>query len=148
MTGEPQNTVNGAIFMDRDQPIGNTNGTDGRGRLHVFAANTLAEPVPVSVVSGGGGSAIPSVSVVGAPTAGTEYSYTFPASLISFIFQARSGRARIRIAFAAGQTADGGNYFTVHPGNSWSDGNFGGKTVYFRTDRASETIEIPLSTSS
>jgi hypothetical protein len=35
--------------MDRSKPIGNSEGTDDRGRLHVKIANKGTEPIPVSL---------------------------------------------------------------------------------------------------
>ena len=39
---------NAAPTVDRSSPIGNSPGTDDRGRMHVKAANTNQEPIPVA----------------------------------------------------------------------------------------------------
>jgi len=54
--------------MDRSKPIGNSEGTDDRGRLHVKVSNKLTEPVPVFLTDIG-------------PESGTEiHQYTAAAS--------------------------------------------------------------------
>lgn len=42
--------VNAALIMDRSPPLGNSEGDDGRGRLHVKVSNKATEPIPVAVV--------------------------------------------------------------------------------------------------
>ena len=42
--------VMSALHMDRSKPLGNSEGLDDRGRLHVKIGNMDTEPIPVNVV--------------------------------------------------------------------------------------------------
>ena len=42
------------LHTDRDPPVGNSAGDDGRGRLHTKISNKIDEPIPVAVVSPAG----------------------------------------------------------------------------------------------
>lgn len=42
------------LHTDRDPPVGNSAGDDGRGRLHTKISNKADEPVPVMFTNGGG----------------------------------------------------------------------------------------------
>lgn len=44
---------NSQMTIDRSSPVGNSPGADDRGRLHVKLANTVLEPVPISITGGG-----------------------------------------------------------------------------------------------
>lgn len=41
--------VTAGLIMDRSKPIGNSEGSDDRGRLHVKVSNKDTEPIPVTI---------------------------------------------------------------------------------------------------
>lgn len=43
------------LHTDRDPPVGNSAGDDGRGRLHTKISNKDSEPVPVKILIGSSG---------------------------------------------------------------------------------------------
>lgn len=74
---------------------------------------------------------------VGTPD--SEVSQALPANTKAFKLRCR-GSARLQLSHQAGAT--GSNYFTVAPGNVYTDENFyTSLTIYFRTSKM-ETVEI------
>ena len=82
----------------------------------------------------------PTIYNVSAPAAGTEVSQALTAGTKAFIIRVR-GPANLQLAFVSTESST--NFITVAKGSAYSqDGlNFSG-TLFFQTDKASQTVEI------
>lgn len=85
--------------------------------------------------------ATPLIINAAAATANTEYSYTFSANTKKILIRPRTD-ANVKFAYTSGQSAT--NYITIPNGSSFSldDLNLNGVTIYFQTDKPSNTLEI------
>lgn len=82
----------------------------------------------------------PTIANVSAPVAGTEYNYSLPAGTKSYRLNAR-GNAKVQLAVQAG--ASNTEYVTIFAGSEHRDQNLNtATTLYFRTNKDSEIIEI------
>lgn len=83
----------------------------------------------------------PIVINVPAPTANTEYSYTFSANTKKILIQSRLS-SNVQFAYVSGQS--GTNFITIPNGSGFSTDqlNLNGVTIYFQTNKASNTLEI------
>lgn len=87
------------------------------------------------------GATTPKVYNVSCPLAGTEYSQALSAGTVRYTLRSRGG-GKIQYSFTLG--ASGTTYITVMPGCSESEDGLSltGKTLYFQSSKASDTIEI------
>lgn len=102
-----------------------------------FSPSGAAAP-PVEF-EGASGYTVENVSVA---LASTEVSHTLPANTVKFALRARNF-SRIQLADSTGNTAT--TYITISPGVCWPSETLDGDvshTIYFETNKASETIEI------
>lgn len=130
--------VTSPLHVDRTPNVGNSEGDDGRGRLHTKISNKVTEPVPVFVTDASPTSAVPTIFNVACPVAGTEYSQALPANTRRFIIRARKSS---KILFAYQPAAS--EYVTIEMGVSFEDTNlYISQTIYFRNSKADEVIEI------
>jgi hypothetical protein len=83
----------------------------------------------------------PAVANVAAPSANTEYSFTFPANTLHFTLKSRK-YGRLQLTYSAGNS--GTIFLTAAPGTVYSVSSalVGGLTIYFQSTQASDTIEI------
>lgn len=114
MTG----SINNKLYLDRDKNIGNTDGTDGKGRAHVKISNKITEPVPVIQQTLTG---VPKrFRLAGSTTPGTEQtliSETVPAGktwnvILAGALTRMTGRWRLLVdgtLEGSGYTGPGGN---------------------------------------
>lgn len=91
------------------------------------------------------------VARVAITLADTEYSYTFPANTVSWTFKLRTPGQNLFYASATGKlpvSGDNTTYMTMPPmGARSQDGmEWGGKTMYFESDGASQVVEIEVFT--
>jgi len=83
---------------------------------------------------------LPVIANISVPTANIEQSYSLPSNTKRFKLQAR-GDSKIQLAYTNGQTNV--QFITVFPGNDYNEINIEGSlTLYFRTNKNNETIEI------
>ena len=134
-----------ALKVDRGIAVGNSpppSNPDGRRRIHVYVANESGEPLPITVEN------MTSIEATSAeiinlstPLANTEYSQLLPLNTKKFSLRVR-GIATTRVAWVSGETAT--NYFTIPPGCTMSEDlvKLDTITVYLRTDKPSQIIEI------
>jgi hypothetical protein len=123
--------------MDRSKPIGNSEGTDDRGRLHVKVANQQTEPIPV-YQTGSATNTTPQIFNISCPVANQEYSIALPANCTEFFIQARKSSTVLFAYSAASPT-----YWTIWPGGFHKDQNFyTSQTIYFRCSKPDEIIEV------
>ena len=82
----------------------------------------------------------PTVFNKSAPLADTEVSQALSSSTKKFTIKVR-GFAKLQLSFVSGES--GTKFITVHPGAAYSEDliDFSG-TLFFQTDRASQTVEI------
>lgn len=131
--------INGTMVVDRGSPMGNSPGSDNRGRLHVFVANTSSEPLPVTFTTE---ALDPEIVNFPVAAANTEESYTFPDGTKKWSMYCRNDSV-MKIAWESGES--GTVFKTIYPGNEYGeDVDVGGKTVYFQTSKAGEVVEISL----
>lgn len=88
----------------------------------------------------------PLISIVATDT--TEDSHTLRAHTRAFQLRC-NGWEKLRIAWISGETANGGDYFVLNPGEVWweDDVYFGGeqKIIYFRApDIPSGTVDVSI----
>jgi hypothetical protein len=89
-----------------------------------------------------GGLATPTVTNVAIPTANTEQSHMFAATVKKFIIKSRE-RGKLQIAYSSGQT--GTKYITVRPGSIYCMDDLqlaGVLTLYFRSSKANDVLEV------
>jgi hypothetical protein len=102
--------------MDRSKPIGNSEGTDDRGRLHVKVNNKDAEPVPVAIISEGPGSLFETLQFTGSATTTEVDLPATPGEDISQVIiscQTQFPAAK-RLLFSLD---NGATFFTMAPGS-------------------------------
>ena len=91
-------------------------------------------------ISGDGTVTNPTVVNQSVVTANVEESYTFPAGTKRFILRSRS-KGNMKVSYTLGDSSV--NYMTVYAGNYYEELNIDfGDTIYFQTDKSSDTIEI------
>ena len=99
--------------------------------------------IKVKDIFGGGGlaSTTPKIYNVSVPLANTEVSQALTASTKYFMIKAR-GSSKLQFAFISTESST--NFITVPAGSSYSESGLSltGKTIYFQTSKASETVEI------
>ena len=83
----------------------------------------------------------PTIFNKSAPTANTEVSQLLSNNTKKFIIKVRSGNAKLQLAFVSTESST--NFITVPAGAVYEDDglDFSG-TVYFQTNKASQTVEI------
>ena len=76
------------------------------------------------------------------PIADTEYSQALPSRTKRFEIHTESRRGTIKLSYVAGGTTS--NYRTIKPGNTYpeKDIDVTGMILYFRINKAGETVEI------
>lgn len=84
-------------------------------------------------------------------SANTQYSYTFPSNTVSWTFKLRTPGASLFYSSATGKlpvSGDASTYMTMLPmGARSQDGvEWGGVTMYFETDTASQVVELEIFT--
>lgn len=87
-------------------------------------------------------STTPAIYNVSAPVAGTEYSQVLTDGTKKIFVSSRDRKATVQFSFVSSTT--GTNYITIPAGASYNEEglNLTGVTIYFQTDKASQTIEI------
>lgn len=83
--------------------------------------------------------------------ANTQYSYTFPSNTVSWTFKLRTPGATLYYSSATGKlpvSGDNSTYMTMLPmGARSQDGmEWGGTTMYFETDTATQVVELEIFT--
>jgi hypothetical protein len=83
--------------------------------------------------------------------ADTEYTYSFPENTVSWTFKLRGSQAMLYWSTVTGKlpvSGDNTQYITMDPMGTRSQDNmeWGGKTLYFETDTASQVLEIEIYT--
>lgn len=98
-------------------------------------------PVDV-IITPGGGITTPTIFNVTATLANTEYSQALPTATKQFFVKVRDGLSKLQLAFNPGDSAT--NYVTVAMGSVYIEENVSltGKTLYFRTNKPGQVIEI------
>lgn len=109
--------------------------------------------------SGGGFTTVPGVKSasnwevdrVALTAANTQYSYTFPSNTVSWTFKLRTPGATLFYSSVTGKlpvSGDNTTYMTMLPmGARSQDGmEWGGTTMYFETDTATQVVEIEIFT--
>ena len=105
--------------------------------LRVCVVNTVAEPVPVTLVVGTGNTTVEIFNVT-CTTAGTEYSQALPTNTKRFLLKARKN-SKVTFAYETAAT----EVLTIESGVSFEDENFYSlQTIYFKCSKADEVIEI------
>jgi len=133
------NPAYSSLAMDRSTPISNTADPTGRGRLGVTVLNQTSEPIPISIVSGGGGDSVP--LVVNAPLlANTEATITFSANARQILIKARNA-AKLQFCFVSGQSAS--NFITISPLTCYSEImlNLVSRTMFIQSN-INTTLEV------
>ena len=84
----------------------------------------------------------PTIANVSLATADTEGSYAIPAGTKRIKFKLRALNALLKYSFVSGES--GTTYVTVPYGDieEINDASLGGKTIYFQSPTASQTVEI------
>ena len=82
------------------------------------------------------------VANVAMASAGQEYSYTFPAGTVHATLKLRSQNAKLQYCFVSGETDT--TYITLEQNATLpiKDVSVGGKTIYFESPTASQTLEV------
>lgn len=88
----------------------------------------------------------PTLVVIPAPLANTEYSFVLPNNTTRFIIRSRNSMAKMQFSFTMGGIALG-DYFTVHPGAAYNEEKLllttiSSRTIYFQTSKAANELEV------
>lgn len=83
----------------------------------------------------------PYIENISAILANTEYSFAFPFNTKKFLIKVRDGYAKMRIAFAPGDTST--DYIGISMGSFFNEEvNVSNKTIYFQTNKTNQIIEL------
>ena len=107
----------------------------------INSSNRLPVDATISVTAGDPVD-VPQQFRVSAVLADTEYSQALPSRTRRFEIHTESRRGTIKLGYAVGDTTN--NYRTIKPGNTYREEGIDvtGMTLYFKINKAGETLEI------
>ena len=109
--------------------------------LRVCVINTAANPVPVTVIEGGGsGDTTPIIYNITLGAINTEQSQALPTNCKGFTIKSREA-AELKLAYA--ENDSGSNYITIKRRAFFKDENFyENQTIYFQSPQTGDVVEI------